>query len=183
MIALLENSLSLERSHMGMFTELAILYSKFKPQKMREHLEQFWSRVNIPKVLRAAESAHLWSELVFLYDKYEEFDNAIYTMMAHPTVAWKDNLFKDVITKVANVELYYKAIQFYIDYKPMLINELLAVLTVRLDHSRAANYFVKQKLLSLVKQYLKSVQCYNNKAINEAINNLYIEEEVFNLDF
>ncbi len=73
MIALLENSLSLERSHMGMFTELAILYSKFKPQKMREHLEQFWSRVNIPKVLRAAESAHLWSELVFLYDKYEEY--------------------------------------------------------------------------------------------------------------
>ena len=41
-IALLENSLSLERSHVGKFTELAILYSKFKPQKMREHLEQFW---------------------------------------------------------------------------------------------------------------------------------------------
>lgn len=35
---------------MGMFTELAILYSKFKPEKMREHLELFWSRVNIPKV-------------------------------------------------------------------------------------------------------------------------------------
>ena len=35
---------------MGMFTELAILYSRYKPQKMREHLELFWSRVNIPKV-------------------------------------------------------------------------------------------------------------------------------------
>lgn len=35
---------------MGMFTELAILYSKYKPAKMREHLELFWSRVNIPKV-------------------------------------------------------------------------------------------------------------------------------------
>lgn len=34
---------------MGMFTELAILYSKYKPEKMREHLELFWSRVNIPK--------------------------------------------------------------------------------------------------------------------------------------
>ena len=33
-----------------MFTELAILYSKYKPNKMREHLELFWSRVNIPKV-------------------------------------------------------------------------------------------------------------------------------------
>ena len=40
----------LERAHMGMFTELAILYSKYKTEKMREHLELFWSRVNIPKV-------------------------------------------------------------------------------------------------------------------------------------
>lgn len=49
---MLEAALGLERAHMGMFTELAILYSKFKPQKMREHLELFWSRVNIPKVMK-----------------------------------------------------------------------------------------------------------------------------------
>lgn len=55
LIGLLEAALGLERAHMGMFTELAILYSKYKPAKMREHLELFWSRVNIPKVLRAAE--------------------------------------------------------------------------------------------------------------------------------
>lgn len=50
LINLLEAALGLERAHMGMFTELAILYSKYKPQRMREHLELFWSRVNIPKV-------------------------------------------------------------------------------------------------------------------------------------
>ena len=50
LILLLEAALGLERAHMGMFTELAILYSKYKPGKMREHLELFWSRVNIPKV-------------------------------------------------------------------------------------------------------------------------------------
>lgn len=53
-----------------------------------------------PQVLRAAEQAHLWAELVFLYDKYEEYDNAITTMMAHPTEAWKEGQFKDIITKV-----------------------------------------------------------------------------------
>lgn len=53
---MLEAALGLERAHMGMFTELAILYSKFKPQKMLEHLELFWSRVNIPKVLCAPDS-------------------------------------------------------------------------------------------------------------------------------
>ena len=117
LMALLEASLGLERAHMGMFSELAILYSKYKPDKLKEHLELFWSRVNIPKVLRAAEQAHLWSELVFLYDKYEEYDNAATAMMAHPTEAWKEGQFKEIITKVANIELYYKAIQFYLDYK------------------------------------------------------------------
>jgi len=179
LIALLEAALGLERAHMGMFTELAILYSKYKPQKMREHLELFWSRVNIPKVLRAAEQAHLWSELVFLYDKYEEYDNAIQAMMQHPTEAWRENHFKDVITKVANIELYYKAIQFYLDYKPMMLNDLLLVLSPRLDHTRAASYFVKVNHLPMVKPYLRSVQNNNNKAINEALNNLLMEEEDF----
>ena len=179
LIQLLEAALGLERAHMGMFTELAILYSKYKPQKMREHLELFWSRVNIPKVLRAAEQAHLWSELVFLYDKYEEYDNAILSMIAHPTEAWRENHFKDVITKVANIELYYKAIQFYLDYKPMLLNDLLNVLSPRLDHTRSVAYFVKVSQLPLVKPYLRSVQNNNNKSINEALNNLLIEEEDF----
>lgn len=52
------------------------------------------------QVLRAAEQAHLWAELVFLYDKYEEYDNAIITMMSHPSDAWKEGQFKDIITKV-----------------------------------------------------------------------------------
>ena len=54
------------------------------------------------QVLRAADQAHLWAELVFLYDKYEEYDNAIITMMNHPTDAWKESHFKDVITKVGS---------------------------------------------------------------------------------
>nr|CAG4643692.1 EOG090X0064 [Lepidurus arcticus] len=156
LINLLEAALGLERAHMGMFTELAILYSKYKPSKMREHLELFWSRVNIPKVLRAAEQAHLWAELVFLYDKYEEYDNAASAMMAHPTEAWREGHFKDVITRVANMELYYRAILFYLDYKPLLLNDLLLVLAPRMDHTRAS---------------------LNNKAINEALNGLLIQEE------
>ncbi|XP_031626187.1 clathrin heavy chain [Contarinia nasturtii] len=177
LIALLEAALGLERAHMGMFTELAILYSKYKPSKMREHLELFWSRVNIPKVLRAAEQAHLWSELVFLYDKYEEYDNAVLAMMAHPTEAWREGHFKDIVTKVANIELYYKAIQFYLDYKPLLLNDMLLVLAPRMDHTRAVNFFTKTGHLQLVKPYLRSVQTLNNKAINEALNELLIDEE------
>ena len=38
-----------------------------------EHLKLFVARINIPKVIRAAEEGHLWPELVFLYIKYDEF--------------------------------------------------------------------------------------------------------------
>jgi clathrin heavy chain len=180
LMSLLEASLGLERAHMGMFSELSILYSKYKPDKLKEHLELFWSRVNIPKVLRAAEQAHLWSELVFLYDKYEEYDNAALSMMAHPTEAWRESHFKDIITKVANIELYYKAVQFYLDFKPMLLNDLLLVLAPRLDHTRTVTHFTKVNHLQLVKPYLRSVQNLNNKAVNEALNGLLIDEEDYN---
>lgn len=128
-------------------------------------------------MLRAAEQAHLWSELVFLYDKYEEYDNSALTMMAHPAEAWKESLFKEVITKVANIELYYKALQFYLENKPLLINDLLLVLTPRLDHTRAVSFFTRINHLKLVKPYLYSVQSNNNKSVNEALNQVLIEEE------
>ena len=75
-----------------------------------EHLKLFWSRINIPKVIRAAEQAHLWSELVFLYVKYDEFDNAALAMMERSPAAWEHSQFKDVVVKVANVEIYYKVL-------------------------------------------------------------------------
>ncbi|XP_043910827.1 clathrin heavy chain 1 [Protopterus annectens] len=167
------------QAHAKTFTELNILYVTYVPQKgcTRQYMMLFWFRVNVPNVLRAAEQAHLWGELVFLYDKYEEYDNAIITMMNHPTDAWKEGQFKDIITKVANVELYYKAIQFYLEFRPMLLNDLLMVLSPRLDHTRAVNFFSKVKQLPLVKPYLRSVQNHNNKSVNEALNNLFIIEE------
>ena len=42
-----------------------------------EHLRLFWSRINIPKMIRATEEAHLWPELIFLYVHYDEWDNAL----------------------------------------------------------------------------------------------------------
>lgn len=114
---------------------------------------------------------------MFLYDKYEEYDNAVLTMMAHPTEAWKESHFKDVVAKVANIELYYRALQFYLDHKPLLINDLLTILTPRLDHTRAVSFFTKCGHLHLVKPYLRSVQTNNNKSVNEAINQVLIEEE------
>ena len=98
----------LERAHMGMFTELAILYTKYRPEKTDEHLRLFWSRLNIPKVIRACDEAHLWKEMVFLYENYDEFDNASLSMITHAADAWEHSRFKDIVVKVSNLEIYYK---------------------------------------------------------------------------
>jgi clathrin heavy chain len=108
LMQLIEAGLGLERAHMGMFTELAILYSKHKPERLMEHLRLFWQRINIPKVIRSCETAHLWSELVFLYTHYDEFDNAALTIMGHAADAWEHATFKDIIVKISNLEIYYK---------------------------------------------------------------------------
>lgn len=65
--------------------------------------------------------------------------------------------------QVANIELYYKSLQFYLDYKPMLLNDLLNVLAPRMDHTRSVAFFRKSQRLALVKPYLRSVQNTNNK--------------------
>lgn len=41
------------------------------------------------------------------------------------------------------MELYYKAVQFYLEFKPLLLNDLLMVLSPRLDHTRAVTFFTK----------------------------------------
>ncbi|KAF8327169.1 clathrin heavy chain 1 [Cantharellus anzutake] len=176
-LSLLEGGLSLERAHMGIFTELAILYSKYRPEKLMEHLKLFASRINIPKAIKAAEKAHLWPELVFLYVKYDEFDNACLSMMERAADAWEHNQFKEVIVKVANIEMY--ALSFYLGEQPMLLNDLLGVLIPRIDHSRVVRMFSTKENdnLPLIKPYLISIQHLNIEAVNEAYNNVLIEEE------
>lgn len=51
-------------------------------------------------------------------------------MMNHSGVAWEHVHFKDVAVKVSNVEVYYKAISFYLEEHPDLLNDLLKVGTV-----------------------------------------------------
>ena len=176
-ISLFEQGLGLERAHMGMFTELGILYSKYHPDRLMEHLKLFWSRINIPKVIRACEDAHLWPELVFLYCHYDEWDNACLAMIERSADAFEHGSFKEIIVKVANLEIYYKAINFYMNEQPHLITDLLSCLIPRIDVSRVVKMFQKSDNLPMIKPFLVSVQNQNLWAVNNAYHDLLIEEE------
>ena len=177
LMSLFEAGLGLERAHMGMFTELTILYSKYNTAKIYEHLKLFWSRINIPKVIRAVEDAHLWPELIFLYAHYDEWDNAALTMMDKSRKDFDHAFFKEIIVKVANLEIYFKAINFYVKEHPSLLVDLLTVLTPRLDIPRTVKLFAKSDNLPLIKPFLINILPKNVSVVNEAYHDLLIEEE------
>ncbi|KAI1805980.1 clathrin heavy chain [Daldinia bambusicola] len=177
LIDLLEQGLGLERAHMGMFTELGIALSKYHPERLMEHIKLFWSRMNLPKLIRACEEANLWPELVFCYYHYDEFDNAALAVMERAQNSWEHQQFKDIVVKVANLEIYYRAINFYLEQHPSLLTDLLQVLTPRIDVNRVVRMFQKSDNLPLIKPFLLNVQSQNKRTVNDAINDLLIEEE------
>jgi clathrin heavy chain len=175
LIELLDAGLSLERAHMGMFTELGIAISKYQTPRTMEHLKLFWSRSNIPKLIVACQEAHLWQELVFLYQHYDEWDNAALEMMEHAEDAWEHSHFREVIVKVANLEIYYKALIFYRTQHPNQLVDLMTALTPRIDVNRVVSIFGED--FPLIKSFLISVQAQNKRSVNSAIHDLLIEEE------
>jgi len=177
-IAVLEQGLTHERAHTGLFTQLGICYSKYRPAKLMEHLKMFVQRISIPRLIRVCESNMQWAELTFLYKGYGEFDNAALTMIEHPGEAWEDVEFRDVIVKVGNTDIYYKAIKFYMEEQPAdKLNQLLSALQSKIDNIRLVQIIRKANNLPLIKPYLKSVQSLNIAQVNEALNELFVEEE------
>lgn len=81
--------------------------------------------------------------------------------------------------KVANVELYYKAVHFYLQEEhPYLINDMLHVLSLRVDHTRVVYIMRKAAGTNLLsKPYMVAVQSYNVAAVNEALNEIYVDSD------
>ncbi|OHT11249.1 Clathrin heavy chain 1 [Tritrichomonas foetus] len=175
-IQLLEAAMSLERAHGGIFTELAVLYAKHQPEKVMEHLKAYYQRIALFKVIKQLNAMHLWNELTYAYDKYNEFDNAVLTMMDHPAVCWRHQYFKDTIAQVSNADIIYRSLNFYLQYDPLELNDLLSTVGSKVDASRVVDIFKRTNNLQLIKTWLASIQANNVQAVNEALNSLYIED-------
>lgn len=98
-------------------------------------------------------------------------------MMERAADAWEHHSFKDIVVKVANLEIYYRALNFYLQEQPSLLTDLLQSLTPRIDVNRVVKMFEKSDNIPLIKPFLLNVQTQNKKIVNSAINDLLIEEE------
>ena len=97
-------------------------------------------------------------------------------MIERSADAWEHNQFKDVIVRVANIEMcvvpfvfqaqrphmpftsYYKSLTFYLQEQPTLLTDLLTVLIPRIDHSRVVKMFRQIDHIPLIRSYLIAVQ-------------------------
>lgn len=177
-ISLFEQGIGLEDAHVGIFTELGVLYTKHVPDKVMDHCKVFFSKLNVTKVVRACEKARLYKPAVYLYMQDKQHDNAIKTMMERSN-AFDNDLMLDSVTKVRNAELQYKAVSYYLTTHPMNFTRLMEVMEENVDHSRVVSQLRRTGdwSLQLGQQYLKTVQKYDISAVNEALNELYVEDE------
>lgn len=98
-------------------------------------------------------------------------------MMERAADAWQHDSFKETVVKVANTELYYKALNFYMQQSPSLLTDLLQALTPRIDVNRVVRMFMASDNVPMIKPFLLNVQSQNKRSVNDAINDLLIEEE------
>jgi len=177
LIALLEQGINLDRAHQGIYTQLGIMYAKYKEEKLMEHIKLFWSRLNIPTLIDVCKQNLHWPEVVFLDSHYDRHDQAVEVMMTHSAECWRHDLFKEIIGKVSNTEVYYRAIDFYLSEHPLLLNDLLLDLSGKLDHTRVVTKLRQEQQMPLAQKYLLHIQRENVTAVNEAINQLWVHEE------
>jgi len=70
-----------------------------------------------------------------------------------------------------------QSIDFYLQQHPLLLCDLLNVLAARIDHARVVTQCRRAGHLALIKPYLIAQQHLDITEINEALNDLLVEEE------
>ena len=98
-------------------------------------------------------------------------------MIEHSPYAFDHDLYMQTIQKVPNTDLYYKSIVFYLEEQPLQLNDLLKCLSQKIDYVKCVSVMRRFGVVSLITPFLKSVQASNTKEVNEALNEIYLENE------
>lgn len=196
LLALLEEGASVGgKGNVGIFTELGVAYAKYRPAKLIDFLKSSQvitaGRLNVPKLIKVCDQKQLWKPTVLLYLSYNEFDQAAQSIIRHSAVAWDHDTFVNVLQKVSNSDHLYKAIGFYLDEHPLLLDSLITAVSVKLDHSRVISTVKQHALclnavrpsesgLALIQKYLEFEQRTANEitnAVNDALHELYLDQK------
>lgn len=179
LFAVLKNAASNQGAHMAIFTEMGVLLAKYRPEKLVEHVNMYPKKINTHKMISVCEQYHHWVVLRLLHINNEDWLAAANAMMQHHADAFDHEIFKDVISHLGASDVVYTAIGFYLKTHPEQLNDFLSSIFKRVDPERVMAEVKRVAPIYVVRTYLEAAQERNAKKVNEALNDLYIEEEDF----
>lgn len=141
-----------------------------------EYLKVYGTKVNAQKVTSACGEGHLWSEMIYLLIQNEEVEKAVSVMVEHPE-GWDHELTCRAVQRISSPDTILRVVKFYLDEAPLKVNELLTLVGTRIDPTRIVEHFKQTKLLPLIKGYLTTIQLNHSVIVNNALNELLLEEE------
>ncbi|KAK7199875.1 clathrin heavy chain [Novymonas esmeraldas] len=179
LFAVLKNTASHQGAHMSIFTEMGVLLAKYRPEKLMEHVNMYPKKINTHKMISVCEQYHHWVVLRLLHINNEDWLAAANAMMQHHGDAFDNEIFKDVVGHLGASDVVYTAIGFYLRTHPEQLNDFLSSIFKRVDPERVMTEVKKTAPIHVIRTYLETAQERNAKRVNEALNDLYIEEEDF----
>lgn len=111
-----------------LFTSFGKLICKYTPSEYMPFLQAHHHQCNVSQLINSTKQAHLYSELVYLYTINEEVDNALQTMIEHPT-AFNHAEAKKLLNKCISLDLVYRVIRCYGERYPELLVDTLKAMT------------------------------------------------------
>eukprot|EP00438_Fugacium_kawagutii_P030728 Skav209838 [mRNA] locus=scaffold2703:273246:297320:- [translate_table: standard] len=160
LMQLLESGLGNERAHVGMYTELATMYAKYKPKMLMDFIKMNVQKLNIPKLIHACERHYHWEHAVFLYTHYDEYDQAANTMMAHSPIAFAHDQFLMIMQKARTFEILF-LMPMSGSLRPLQLNSLLSTITPKADERR--NVYQKNKRYKQAIELAQQDKMYKEK--------------------
>ena len=98
-------------------------------------------------------------------------------MIEHSPTAFDHNVFAQSIMRVSNQDLLYRAIIFYLEEQPEQLNDLLNLISSKLDLAKTVQVMKRTNYIALIEPFLKQVQVQNVAAVNEALNEIYLSKQ------
>eukprot|EP01053_Blabericola_migrator_P007732 Blabericola_migrator_1__7731@NODE_394_length_8993_cov_144_363433_g314_i0_p1_GENE_NODE_394_length_8993_cov_144_363433_g314_i0NODE_394_length_8993_cov_144_363433_g314_i0_p1_ORF_typecomplete_len1756_score408_30Clathrin/PF00637_20/57Clathrin/PF00637_20/2_3e12Clathrin/PF00637_20/6_6e16Clathrin/PF00637_20/5_7e13Clathrin/PF00637_20/1_2e25Clathrin/PF00637_20/5e09Clathrin/PF00637_20/2_9e15Clathrin/PF00637_20/4_9e13Clathrin_H_link/PF13838_6/1_7e16Clathrin_H_link/PF13838_6/7_5e03TPR_7/PF13176_6/0_6TPR_7/PF len=193
LLVLLEAGAATGKGSIGLYTELGVAYAKYRPLKLSDFLKSSHvvnaGRLNIPKLIKTCEEECLWKAVVQLYMSYKEYEQAANAVMQH-SVGDHEHFFQ-ILQQINNADLYHKAINYYLEFHPSMINSLLTPLAAKLDFNRVISTFKRHKLclnasrisqsaIALIQSFLEDQQARANEVtsvVNETLHDLYLDKK------
>lgn len=175
----LKGASSNQGAHMGIFSEMGVVLAKYKPEKLDDHIKMYGKKLNVHKIVSVCEQYHHWTALRLIHMTNDDWMAAANTMMKHHSACWDHEIYKDVVNHLGASDILYTSIPFYLKTHPDLLNDYLATVFKKVDPEKVMIEAQRIAPIYLIRNYLESAQERNSKKVNEALNDLYIEEENF----